>query len=519
MNVSYAATELITGVFQVQESRSFSLENPNLPLNSPEIWEEIFGDYYESYTGESITATSALTCAAVYQAVSILAHDIGCMPLMLCQEVNNARKFLPDDDLTELVHGGVNESEHGIRFWTRFAAEAILFGNGYANIDRDGLAFNPSAMRHLNPNECELREFEDRVYLIRSGVTQKIYEYADIIHVEGLAYNSIQGINTIQTARQVVGLALANNKFSSKFFKNGGRIGGILELPVGMTKVSKDTVEEGFRRTYEGGDKAFQTVVLRDGAKFHQSQQSPQESQLVESREQIVREVARFFNLPPSKLGLSDSVSYNSKSEDNQAYYSNSLKYWLKAIAAECTFKLLSKRDRKRYWFEHDTSELLKMNPLQQAEYYNKMISSLVLSPNEARRMENLPPYEGGDSFQNPSTNSQSQDKTPEKQPEKAPNPTQTQPNLREIQQKHMERRIAFNIGNQARYHARNAKKFLAWIDGNLPSHREECRSLTSGESIVDYAVSELKEIANTTSEELLEPCVKEWSFLFEGKY
>ena len=92
-----------------------------------------------------------------------------------------------------------------------------------------------------------------------------------------------------------------------------------MEIPASFEKKAKDNLEQGFQKKYKG--QAFQTVILRDGAKFHSIQIDAEKSQMNETRTHQAREVAQWFNLPPSKLGIPDSGGYGSRTEDNRNYY------------------------------------------------------------------------------------------------------------------------------------------------------------------------------------------------------
>jgi len=48
--------EYVIGPWGVAESR-YSLENPNLPLNSPAVWDEVFGTQWETGKRKSYSAT------------------------------------------------------------------------------------------------------------------------------------------------------------------------------------------------------------------------------------------------------------------------------------------------------------------------------------------------------------------------------------------------------------------------------------------------------------------------------
>jgi hypothetical protein len=252
-------------------------------------------------------------------------------------------------------------------------------------------------------------------------------------------------------------------------------VGGVLELPLGMPKPARDTVEEGFRKTYEGADNPFKTVILRDNAKFHAAQQSPQDSQMVEATEAQTRAIAHWLNLAPSKLGLSDSVSYNSKSEDNQDYLDTTLQIWLTRIEAACNFRLVSERQSDTHFVEHNVNKLLRMNRLQMSQVHASDISSRVRNANECRAELNLLPYVGGDEFVNPNT-MKSGNEPGEKpdEPEEEPKEEPKEPPKRDAAYL----RVLFGITARARDKAKRPKAFLEWIDGNLQPHRDEWRHL-----------------------------------------
>ncbi|NBW11854.1 MAG: phage portal protein [Caulobacteraceae bacterium] len=521
------STVVYAGVHVQPESRSayFSLNNPNLPLNAPEVWEEVFGEAFLAYTGDSIKPKDALACGAVWQAISLISGDVAKLPLALYRYSNGIHDKMEDDPLTQLVECDPNEHEHAFRFWRTVMVEAMLYGNAYCKINRELYDMGVESLERLMPSRCSLERRAGEYWVIEDTASdsKKAHSYRDVLHISGPAYESMTAVNLVETARHVIGLALAHDKFRSRFFKHGGRTGGILELPAAMSKPARDQVEEGFKRQYEGTDNPFKTVILRDNAKFHQAQTSPRESQLVESAEQVVREVARWFNIAPSKLGLSDSVSYNSKTEDNQAYLDHTLSHWLQAIAQECNKKLLDPKRRRKYWFEHDVRELLKMNPLQRAQYHQTMIGSMIECPNEARQDFNLPPYDGGDEFINPATHSsqaetqeeppelgEKEDETPHENEGKPAEKQQETPEM--VQKRHNFARVVFHLGSNARHKANNANSFVTWIDGNLASHRDESRQLLGNDAIVEQAVTELRNIANTTSGEQLPAVIHQWA-------
>jgi HK97 family phage portal protein len=481
MNASDYQSEIVAGV-HVLDSQRRSLENPNLPLNSPAIWEEVFGESYNAETGESVTAQKALMYGPLWHAVQMISGDIAKLPLHLYirrpELGDDARERDRSHPLNRVLGIAANEETESIKFWGRFMAHALLWGNGYAYIERDG-AGQVTGLYNLLPDRTNAERINGKLYYVTetgdNGRLQVLLP-EEVLHIEGLSVGTLGGMTVFRMARNAIGLGLAQEKFAAKFFRHGGRVGGILELPMGLNKTARDTVEEGFRKSYEGAENPFKTVILRDNAKFHEAQQSPRESQMVEATEAQTRQIAHWFNLMPSKLGLSDSVSYNSKAEDNQAYLDTTLNIWLVRICAACNFRLLSIEDQSTYFVEHNTSGLLRMDLLAQAQAFQILVAARVMNPNECRAKLNMLPYEGGEQFVNPNTMTSGAPET-EDDPgdsEETPDEEEEQPEDEPVRSVEYTRML-FAITAKAREKAKSGGVSMKrWIDGNLAAHRKE---------------------------------------------
>jgi HK97 family phage portal protein len=479
------STEVIAGVYlagppAVPQYRS--LENPNLPLNDPAVWETVFNDSYGTDVGINVTAEKALMYAPFYRAVQLISGDVAKLPRPVYvrrpELGEDARERDRGHRLNYLLNVAANEHTEAIKFWCRFMVDALIYQNAWARIMFDG-AGNVAELYNLLPDRTCWEWIDGQLWCVTevSGPTSArlvpLYPW-EVLHIEGLSLAG-NAKALFRMARNSIALGLAQEKFSSKFFANGGRVGGILELPVGMPKTARDTIEEGFRKSYEGADNPFKTVILRDNAKFHAAQQSPEDAQLVEAGEAQTRAIAHWFNLAPSKLGLSDSVAYNSKSEDNQNYLDTTLQIWLTRIESACNFRLISERQSSTHFVEHNTKHLLRMNPLQQAQVHQIQIASRIRNPNECRADINLLPYAGGEEFVNPNTMKSGDDTQPDEEPEE---PTEIDTEEEKARPDAAYLRVLFGITNRARAKAKLPPRFMEWIDRNFEAHREEWRHL-----------------------------------------
>lgn len=473
MNNLYST--IYAGCFYAEER---NLENPALSLTDPKTWESVFGDSYGTDSGVSVTAEKALMYAPLWYGISMISDDVARLPRPIYvrrpEISDDARERDRGNRLNYILNVAANEETEAIKFWGRLMVHALLWGNGYAFIERDGTGAAAGLINLLPDRTAPERAGNRLIYVTEAGGKLVPMLPEDVIHIEGLNYINGAAATMWRMARNSIALGLAQEKFASKFFHNGGRVGGILELPIGTPKGNVDKIEEGFRKTYEGGDNPFKTVILRDSAKFHAGQVSPEQSQMVEATEAQTRMIGYWLKLLPSKFGLTNSFSYNSKAEDNQNYLDTTLAIWLSRIESAVNFKLISERQSGTHFMEHNTSALLRMDLAKRSEAYVKLIAARVMNPNEARAKENMLPYDGGDEFVNPNTmksGNEPGDKTKEPPPEDAPKRDAAY------------LRVLFGITARARDKAKRGKAFLEWIDGNLAPHRSEWQYITDNKA------------------------------------
>ena len=379
-----------------------AIENPNIPLSSPDVWQEVFGST-NTQSGISINPASSLTIAPVFQAINLISGYVAKLPLNVYKRMPElgvrGRDVDDNHPAQRLIKYRPNAEMSAFKFWRRIMTHALLWSNAYCIINRDS-AGNPTELLPLLPDRTTPQRTKDGQLFYVSEIDGELQGFAasNILHIEQISITGEADCQLLYKAREAFALSLAAEQFASKYFVNGGRIGGILEMPPGMTKQGADNLESGFRKTYESIDNAFRSVILRDGAKFHQAQFTPEQTQMTAARDQQVKEVARWFNIPPHKLGDDSKASYNSLEQENRAYLQGCLSHWLKTVEAECYLKLLSplEQEANSHFVEFNVSALVQADISTQYTIYRTGIEAGILSPDEVRAMQNLNPRPDG---------------------------------------------------------------------------------------------------------------------------
>jgi len=132
--------------------------------------------------------------------------------------------------------------------------------------------------------------------------------------------------------------------------------------------------------------------------KFNQLSLSPSDLQLVESKNLNVLDICRFFGVHPDRVFQSSSTNYKGSESAQTAFMTDTLFPLINKIETELTVKLIPNALLSDYRVKFDLDDYYIGDMGTKADYYTKMISAGVLTPNEVRMREGHAPVEGGDS-------------------------------------------------------------------------------------------------------------------------
>jgi HK97 family phage portal protein len=366
----------------------------NLAINDEKAWNpslwRLWGS--ESVSGETVTEETALTYSAVWNAVSLIAGTVSCLPLHLLREDNKKTVRATEKSLFRVLHSQFNPYMTAQVGRETIAAHILTWGNCYCEKQRNGYG-EIVALWPIPPNRCT-PEMKNGELVYRINVDGEIiYLGRDkILHVPGLGFDGFQGYSVIAMARKSIGLSMAMETFGSLLFSNGMHPGAVISHP-GVVK-NYDNLRSAMNETYAGLGKSHKLMLLEEGMKFEKVGIPPEDSQFLGSRQFQVPEIARWFNLPPHKLKDLTRSSFNNIESEQISFVTDSILPWLIRFEQNFDMQLLNDNEKMRQglYFRHNVDGLLRGNAKDRANYYKIMWGIGAMTHNEIRGKENWDP-------------------------------------------------------------------------------------------------------------------------------
>ena len=357
-----------------------------------------------SASGVVVSPQTAMQSAAVYSSVKVLAESIGMLPLNLYRkEANNARTLLSDHPLHVLCHDQPNEWMTSVEFWEMMVMSLNLRGNAYAYINRNRSG-QVVELLPLQPDMVQVEMSTDFQLEYRISMPNGAFKrlgVGEIFHIRGLTLNGWLGISPIAYARESIGLALATERFGGQLFKNGAKMGGVLEHPGKLSKESYERIKTSFDEAHSG-DNAHKTALLEEGMKFARISLSANDSQFLETRKYQRSEIAAIFRVPPHMIGDLERATFSNIEQQSLEFVNYSLMPWLVRIEKAIKRDLMTPDERKTMTAKFNVSGLLRGDASARSALYHNGILDGWMTRNEARAAESelgivLSPIDGLD--------------------------------------------------------------------------------------------------------------------------
>lgn len=377
--------------------------------DSLDLFREIYGGR-STRTGVTINWQSALEVSTVLACMQVISQGIAQVPWKLYDGSNS--KPATAHPLYRLLYRKPNRWQTSFEFRETIAFHAALTGNAYIFVGRVG---SDREIRELVPLEPQFMAVERRStgaliykYSPTTGTTVE-FDESVIWHLKGASWNAWQGMDAVKLVREAVGLAVAAESAHAEMHKGGARISGLYSVDGSLSQDKYNFIASWLDKYAMGGERAGKPMILDLGAKFTTTQMTGVDAQHLETRKHQIEEICRGFRVMPIMVGYSDkAATYASAEQMFIAHVVHTLSPWYERIEQSADVNLLSEDDRAAGLYTKFTpNALMRGAARDRAEFYTRMVGSVNATPgimtrNEIRALEELPPIEGGDELFDP---------------------------------------------------------------------------------------------------------------------
>jgi len=374
---------------------------PMTPARSTGGWWPIV---HEPYTGawqnnDELRLDSVLANPVVFRCVSLIASDIGKLPLRLVAVDGDGIWHETTSPAFSPVLRQPNRYQTPAQFFEVWMFSKLLWGNTYVLKERDQrgvvtalYVLDPARVKPLvAPDGSVYYELQTNDLAgIPASDGQVIVPAREIIHDRwNCAFHPLVGLSPLYACGGAASQALAMQASSTAFFTGGGRPSGMLIYPGEIDQASAARVKETWRSM--GG----QTAVVGNGPKYEPVGASAADSQWTEQMGWTAKIIAGCFGVPMSMIDSTQQPPYANNEASTLQYHSQCLQALLTAIEdlLDAGLELPAP-----YGTEFDLDDLIWMDTATKTQAARDAIVAGAMSPNEARlKYFGLGPVPGGD--------------------------------------------------------------------------------------------------------------------------
>lgn len=381
-----------------------TLQNAALPP-SP-IKPDTSPDYIRSWgqptaAGQTVTVEKAKTLSTAYRCGNILSDDIAKLPFQTFRKNGRNIEQVAPDGVTRnsayLLQVQPNRWMTPFIFKKTIVLWMIYYGNAYIWQPIGPLP----ELFILDANKTTPEFDKDGNLWYRTNFPDGSEQHLPGVEVTHLMINSTDGLSgksVLTYAKETMGRQLGAHETQNKLHSQGLNPSGALYVTGTVDKEAREKIRDSYLASIRGSDNAGGVAIFDNKiTKFETISMSPQDAQFLETTAATDAEIANFFGMPLHKINMGKQ-SYESNEAQQLDYLSTTLDPYLVQWEEAARLKWISDAERGFTYLRFIREALLRSDAKTRSTYLKEKILSGQLSPNEARQIDDISPYEGGDS-------------------------------------------------------------------------------------------------------------------------
>lgn len=343
-----------------------------------ERWLQLMDMGGQSKAGPSVNQKNIWRVSAAMACMAVRARGMAQVPFKLFQEteVNGLRRIQAarQHPIYDKVAAKPNGWQTSYEFREQLELHLCL-GNAFIFLNR--YRDKVEEMFVLRSVRAEQKEDMSIRYWVRgkSGEEREV-PAANIWHLRGLSWDGFLGMDTLDMAKEALGLSMALENTAASLHANGVRPSGTYSVEGALDKdqhaaltawIKKNALTPGL------------PLILDRNAKWLSQAMTSVDAQHKEMRDQQIEEVCRFFGVLPIMIGYTGNKAstYASAEAMFTAHKVHTLAPEYVRIQESADVNLLTDKERAQgYYFKFVVSALSWASLKDQADYFSKSLGA-----------------------------------------------------------------------------------------------------------------------------------------------
>lgn len=368
----------------------------------------VIADWFQqssmSGAGFAVTPDSAMRVSAVFACVRILSQSIAGLPVKVFRRLDDEGKEADEKhQLGPVLRRRPNGWQSSFEWRSMGVAHQCLRGIAYSRIvlDRKGAV----SLLPLHPDRLRAEQRADGSLVYehtpQTGGRQVLLQ-EEVLRVPFLVLDGVEPVSPIRAQRETIGSALAAQDYGARFFKNDATPRSFIKYEgTFKDKEAKKKFRESWQETYSGEGR-HQIGILETGMDLKQLGMSNADAQFLETRKMQIADIGRIFGVPPHLLGDLERATFSNIEQQSIEFVVYSLAPWLVRWEQALARDLLPESQQETHFIEFNVAGLLRGDIVNRYKAYATGRQWGWLSANDVRKLENLNPISGGDTYLSP---------------------------------------------------------------------------------------------------------------------
>lgn len=216
----------------------------------------------------------------------------------------------------------------------------------------------------------------------------------DAVHLRYFDSVDGVGVSPLEPLRRTLMVEDAASGWTAQSFKQAATPSGVFTTDKKLTPASAGRIRDALENLYGGVENAGRFAILDSGLEYRGMSQTAADTAVIDHRKLTREEVAAVFDIPPPMVGILDRATFSNIETQQRMWYMDTLGAPLALIEQAFQTQLVEPAFGSDVFLEFDLADVLKGDMDKRSKAYQRLILSGVLTINEARARENLPPVD-----------------------------------------------------------------------------------------------------------------------------